>query len=177
MHEISFIHLNRLKADEYSKLAGIDSDFDLCSRHTFSMPNETRGPTSPRYLQLSTHPSRVWGPCCSLVPARRWPVALQAAALREEKGEAEAHLSLSPGESKPARCSHKLKAQNPVVPSLTGLQTGGDFLPLRLQVRRRRFPPSVSSRALFAEGKEKREYPKLIGNKAEKTASFHSMKF
>ncbi|KAL6969015.1 hypothetical protein U1Q18_045393 [Sarracenia purpurea var. burkii] len=85
----------------------------------FFMPNETRGPTSPRYLQLSTR--GVWGPCCSLVPARRWPVALQAAALREEKGEAEALLTLSLGESKSARCSRKLKAQNPVVPSLTGL--------------------------------------------------------
>ncbi|KAL6963384.1 hypothetical protein U1Q18_045399 [Sarracenia purpurea var. burkii] len=81
--------------------------------------NETRGPTPPRYHQLSTR--GVWGPCCSLVPARRWPVALQAAALREEKGEAKALLSFSLGESKPMRCSRKFKAQNPVVPSLTGL--------------------------------------------------------
>ncbi|KAL6980277.1 hypothetical protein U1Q18_021920, partial [Sarracenia purpurea var. burkii] len=48
-------------------------------------------------------------------------------ALREEKGAAEALVPLPPGESRPARCLHKLKAQKPAV--IAGLQTGGDHLP------------------------------------------------
>ncbi|KAL6986933.1 hypothetical protein U1Q18_012696 [Sarracenia purpurea var. burkii] len=58
---------------------------------------------------------------------RQRQVALQATVLREENGVAEALVPLPLGESRPTRCSRKLKAHKLSV--IAGLQIGGDHLP------------------------------------------------